>query len=445
MPRTNRRTALKLLGAATLTSGVGTVSAQPDRGPSKKGRIRKTGHSLLSDPVGEYAEGAIREDGMYGLLGSFFGTGGSFLVDIRNPTHPTQVHRVPSSANTRNADVKFDPRDGLYYRSQEPNDEDGEGGVEIVDYGFGDATPETPEIVADLDTGPTHNVFPHPEEPILYATNEGRGDSGLDIWDVSDPAAPAFLGRGGPVGGLHDMVVDPERDLMHCAYIFADEGGFEGYAVLDVSDPANPGVVGTFDYSNAPDYTEVGEEGFESCHYADYDPERGLAYIGDERGTGVPGGKHVFDIGFDEGSPEEPVPIGFTVSPNAEVQDDLPAEFFDWTTHNHDVIPKGNTTLMVSGDYHEGTVVYDVSDPRDPTPTDQYRTDDDAENTSDLLFPALTAPMAWGADYSAERDLVFTSDMVTGAYVFKVTPAAARDSAGRGRGRNEGRGGEDGR
>jgi hypothetical protein len=64
MPRTNRRTALKLLGAATLTSGVGTVSAQPDRGPSKKGRIRKTGHSLLSDPVGEYAEGAIREDGM---------------------------------------------------------------------------------------------------------------------------------------------------------------------------------------------------------------------------------------------------------------------------------------------------------------------------------------------------------------------------------------------
>ena len=141
-----------------------------------------------------------------------------------------------------------------------------------------------------------------------------------------------------------------------------------------------------------------------------------------------------------ERSPEDPVPIGFAVSPNAEVQDDLPAEYFDWTTHNHDVISKGNTTLMVSGDYHEGTVVYDVSDPRDPTPTDQYRTDDDAENTSDLLFPALTAPMAWGADYSAERDLVFTSDMVTGAYVFKVTPAAARDSAGRGRGRNEGRG-----
>ena len=113
---------------------------------------------------------------MYGLLGSFFGTGGSLLVDIRNPTHPTQVHRVPSSANTRNADVKFDPRDGLYYRSQEPNDGDGEGGVEIVDYGFGDATPETPEIVADLDTGPTHNVFPHPEEPILYATKDGRAN-----------------------------------------------------------------------------------------------------------------------------------------------------------------------------------------------------------------------------------------------------------------------------
>jgi hypothetical protein len=425
----NRRSVLKLLGSAALAGGVGTAGARPrsGQGKPKKGRIRKMGHSLLSDPEGEYAEEDIREDGQYGVVGSFFGEGGSFLVDLGNPTDPEEVHRVPSSSEIRNADVAFDPRDGLYYRSQE-GDTDAEtfAGIEVIDYGFGDATAEEPEIISRLDADETHNVFPHPEEPILYATNETTGNPGLDIVDVSDPSDPEFLGEGGPDGALHDMVVDPETDLMHCAYISADEGGFEGYAILNVSDPASPEVVGTFDYATASNYTEVGEEGFELCHYADYDPERELAYVGDERGTGVPGGKHVFDIGYEEGSPEEPVPIGFTVSPNAEEQDDLPEELFDWTTHNHDVISKGANTLLVSGDYHEGTVVYDVSDPRDPTPTDRYRTDDDAEEVSELIFPELSAPMAWGANYSEARDLVFTSDMVTGVYTFKVTPARAK-------------------
>jgi hypothetical protein len=427
MSHMNRRTALKLLGTTALTGGVGTVSAQPDRGPPKKGRIRKMGHSLLSDPVGEYAEGAIREDGMYGLLGNYFGTGGSFLVDIRNPTQPTEVHRVPSSADTRNADVKFDPRDGLYYRTQEPNNEDGEGGVEIIDYGFEVGTPEEPELIADLDAGHTHNVFPHPDVPILYSVNDDSDPAtgGMDVWDVSDPFNPVDLGDAGPNGAMHDVVVDPEREFAHCAYI---GGALDGYVILDTSDPENPVEVGRFDYAQADDqtYSSIGDEAFNSCHYADYDPERELAVVGDEVGVGVPGGKHIFDIGWDEGSPENPIPIGFTHSPDAEVQNEFPEELFDWTTHNHDVIPKGNTTLMVSGDYHEGTVVYDITDPRDPTPTDQYQTDDDEEDVSELIFPGLTAPMAWSADYCPERDLVFTSDMVTGAYVFKVTPSRAK-------------------
>jgi hypothetical protein len=425
MTKINRRTTLKLLGSTAVVGSTGLVNAK--RGKPKKGRIRKLGHSLLSDPPGEFAEEDIRDDGMYGVVGSFFGEGGSFLVDLRNPTDPTEVHRLPSSADTRNADVAFDPRDGLYYRSQEPNNENGVGGVEVIDYGYGDASAKEPEIISRLDTGHTHNIFPHPNEPVLYATNEEAGDPGLDIWDVSDPSEPEFLGQGGLQGGLHDMVVDPDTNLMHCAYIFADDDGFEGYAIHDVSDPANVQPVGAFDYSTAPDYTAVDEEGFELCHYADYDPERGLAVVGDEKGSGIPGGKHIFDIGYDEGSPENPIPIGFAVSPNAELMDEV-GETYDWTTHNHDVIPKGDTTLLVSGDYHEGTVVYDISDPHDPTPTDQYRTDDDLDEVSEILFPLgdPAAPMAWGANYSKERDLVFTSDMVTGVYTFKVTPGRAK-------------------
>ncbi|MFC6734048.1 LVIVD repeat-containing protein [Haladaptatus sp. DYSN1] len=426
MVENTRRSVLKALGAGAVlgSAGIGTVSAS-----KPKGKIEKLGHSLLSDPPGSYAEVDVRDDGQYAVLGSFFGEGGSFLVDITNPTQPTEVHRVPSSKHTRNADAKFDTRDGLYYRSQEPNDDDGVGGVEIIDYGYGDTTPENPEIVGRLEAEDTHNIFAHPNADVVYTTNahgghEDEENTGFDIFDVSDPWNPEKVGEAGPAGALHDLVIDPDTEFMHCAYI---GGGLDGYVIMDMSDPTAPTEVGRFDYEGRPDYSEErleqGEPGFESCHYANYDPERGLAVVGDEIGHGWPGGKHIFDIGWGDGSPENPKHIGFTYSPNAEYQGDDEKETYDWTTHNHDIISKGNTTLLVDGGYHEGVVVYDMSDPTDPVPVDIYETDDEADEANGAEWLG-SAPNAWGADYNEARDLVVASDMTTGIYTFKVSPAA---------------------
>ncbi|WP_372911864.1 LVIVD repeat-containing protein [Salinigranum sp.] len=446
-PRYGRRTALKLLGATAALGGVGTAAARRQEDKPKKGRLKKLGHSLLSDPPGGYTEGSIRSDGQYGVLGSFLGEGGSFLVDLSNPRDPTEVHRVPSSADTRNADVKFDHRDGLYYRTQEPNNEVGEGGIELVDYGWGDGTPEEPVVLSKLEADPTHNVFAHPEEPVLYATNEEEADGGLEVWDVSDPAAPSLVGSFGPKADLHDVVVDPERDYAHLAFIGGDrdEDAFlDGYVLMDVSDPMAPEEVGRFDYESRPDYTEKrlgnGEPGFESCHYADYDPERGLVVVGDEIGLGVPGGKHVLDIGWGDGTPEEPKHVGFTYSPNAEVMDEG-IEFLDWTTHNHDIVPKGDTTILVDGGYREGVWAADISDPTDPTPTDRYATLDKVDEANGMLIPE-NPPVAWSADYNRKRDLTLVADQVTGVYTFRAVPKpSSPDDAGG----NEGRGNDNGR
>jgi len=427
--RSSRRSALKLLGSTVVgLSVVGNASAtgQSPGGKPKKGRLKKLGHSLLSDPPGGYAEGVIRDDGQYGLLGSFLGEGGSFLVDLGNPTDPSEAHRVPSAIDVRNPDVKFGRRDGLYYRTQEGEVPDGEG-VEIVDYGYGDGTPADPIVLGALDSEDTHNVFPHPAEPYVYTTEH----DGLGVFDVTDPTDTSFVGTFGPDADLHDVVVDPERELAHLAFI---GGGFDGYVIMDVDDPAAPEEVGRFDYADRPDYTEdrlaAGEPGFESCHYADYDPERDIVVVGDEIGLGVPGGKHVFDVGWGDGSLSDPEHVGFTYSPNAEVMDEN-IEFLDWTTHNHDIISKGATTMLVDGGYREGAWVADVSDPTDPTPTDTYPTLDGVDEANGMLIPE-NPPVAWSADYSSERDLTLVADQETGVYTFRVLPSRAKNGNGNG-------------
>lgn len=427
--RSSRRSALRLLGSTALglsVAGTGSAAGRSPGGKPKKGRLKKLGHSLLSDPPGGYAEGVIRDDGQYGLLGSFLGEGGSFLVDLSDPTDPTEAHRVPSAGRVRNPDVKFGRRDGLYYRTQEGQVPDGDG-VEIIDYGYGDGTPTDPTILGALDAEDTHNVFPHPAEPYVYTTEH----DGLGVFDVDDPTDTSFVGTFGPDADLHDVVVDPERELAHLAFI---GDGFDGYVIMDVSDPASPAEVGRFDYAGQPSYAEArlanGEPGFESCHYADYDPERGIVVVGDEIGLGVPGGKHIFDIGWGDGSVSDPEHIGFMYSPSAEVMDEG-IEFLDWTTHNHDIISKGATTMLVDGGYREGAWVADISDPTDPTPTDTYPTLDKVDEANGMLIPE-NPPVAWSADYSSERDLTLVADQVTGVYTFKVLPSRAQNGNGNG-------------
>jgi hypothetical protein len=224
------------------------------------------------------------------------------------------------------------------------------------------------------------------------------------------------------------VVVDPDRDLAHCAYVGG--GDFAGHAIFDTSDPLNPTDVGRFDYEGRPDYTEErfanGEPGFESCHYANYDPERGIAVVGDETFSGVPGGEHVFDHRVGRRIAERPATRRLHVLAERRVDGRRQRGLrLDGPQLRHR--RQSGNSLLVSGDYHEGTVVYDISDPTEPTATDQNRTDDGAneEVNDDPIFDLGEAPMAWGVDYTEERDLVVTSDVFTGVYTFEVTPSGS--------------------
>lgn len=440
MLENSRRTFMKYTGIAAASIGsAGTVSAQSnlDQAPAEtaRGSLNLLGHAFLDNPPGIYTQGSIRTDGMYGVMGGYYGEGGSFLVDLEDLENPTQAHRLPSAMTTRHNDVKFadyDDGGGLYFRTQEPNIEGGEGGFEIIDYGHAEGAPDDPVIRSRVEREPNgiHNLWSHYAEPVLYLTSNDPEQGAVEVWDVSDPdnptpAEPQFVGPEG--SHAHDVEVDPVRDVLHVAVI---SGDFEGYLILDIDNPLQPEELGRFDYTDQPEYEEIGTPGFEGCHKAMADPERDIAIIGDEVGSGMPGGKHFFDIGWEDGSLEEPVHIGFTHSPNATEQGE--DEPFFWTTHMHDVVPESATddgsTLLVDGGYHEGVWVCDITDPRNPIPSQQFQTREDEEVAEalgsgpivDFLDP-LHSPFVWSARYNSERDFVFASDTLTGAYVFEVS------------------------
>ncbi|AGB39438.1 LVIVD repeat-containing protein [Natronococcus occultus] len=451
-----RRTLLRraaVAGAATATIGSGPVAAEPSSeidGDERRarGRIDPIGHVLPEDAPA-YTFGHVSPDGEWGVMGSFPRSDSdvaSTLIDLSELENPSVAHELPTANElTRTNDVKFDPlREGIYVRSQEAEDEgeltdpepdpQGEEGFEVVDFGWEEGTPEDPAVIASVETPNTgvHKITEHPEEPVLYVIDKQFEEPGIIAVDFSDPADPALHSAFGIDGYCHDVKVDPEREVIHAAYIF---GPFVGYAVFDVSDPLEPPTdpIGVIDYDDYSDYTAVGEPGWEFCHQAHPDPDRDLVIVGDEvppppLGHELPGGKHVIDVGWDEGSLEDPRPIGFTNSPDARPMTD--SQPFWWTTHFHDVIHDGDEVLLVDGGYRNGAWVANVTDPRAPEPLERYATTAERDRTpahgaDEVAFP-FTPPFAWGAAYNEERDFVFVSDTMTGAYTFSIDAEPAR-------------------
>ncbi|MFC3959132.1 LVIVD repeat-containing protein [Halovivax cerinus] len=401
-------------------------------GAGVPGRIEPLGHAIGSNPS-FYTAAALSPDAEWGLLGGFpteSSAVASTLVDLAEPGSPTVVHELDATADgTRTNAVGFDAhRAGLYYRSLEGTTK----GIEVVDCGWREGTPTEPRVVTVFETPNVgvHRFVAQPAEPVLYLVDHHpAADAGVLVVDVSAPGSPELVGRAGTSGGTHDLTYDPDREMLYAAYAVGPD---EGVVVYDAANPYVPTERGRFAYGPQPDYAALGEPGFETCHQVDYDPTRDLLVVGDERRTGIPGGKHVFDVGWDRGSLEKPEPIGFTHAPDARPMGE--EERFWWTTHFHDVVSSGDETLLVDGGYRQGAWVCNLTEPREPTPTERFATVAGADSLDpDPNRVGITSPpFAWEAVHATERDFVFVSDSLTGAYTVDVSAAEARGPRGRG-------------
>jgi choice-of-anchor B domain-containing protein len=100
----------------------------------------------------------------------------------------------------------------------------------------------SPEIVVNI-----HNVTLSADGRLAYLINQSHAASDMRIVDVSNPAQPTEVGRytvatGSLLQGVHDVYLT-ERNGRTYAYVNRLSVGLE---VLDVTDPAAPTLVGSF-------------------------------------------------------------------------------------------------------------------------------------------------------------------------------------------------------
>ena len=83
-------------------------------------------------------------------------------------------------------------------------------------------------------------------------------------------------------------------------------------------------------------------------------------------------------------------------------------------------MPYDEKTLLISGDWHEGAVLYHITDPTNPYSIDQYPTDDGSVTPNDVLAQYGGPPWPWNTSCNPARDVIVVSDQFTGPYTFDI-------------------------
>lgn len=125
--------------------------------------------------------------------------------DVTDPTAPVLTDSLQLDARRIN-DVKIHPNNRIGILTRE-GASDRRNGIVLLDL----ADPAHPSVLSEYDetvTGGVHNVWVDGENELIYACHNGTSD--LHIIDISDPSAPAEVGRWGldrASKTLHDVIV----------------------------------------------------------------------------------------------------------------------------------------------------------------------------------------------------------------------------------------------
>ena len=293
---------------------------------------------------------------------------------------PVEVGFIPIEAGANDSkDVKV--YDHYAYLVNE------NGPIQIIDI----EDPTNPTQVGTLDTQPgisqggAHNVAVF--NGYLWVTG-GRqsGNAGVRVYDVRiTPEAPDFVSEFKPnhfaSPYYHDFEVKGN-------YGFGPGIYNDGMDILDVSDPANITLIGTFNYP-----------GGSGIHNSCTSKDGNTLYVGDEIGA-AGNWTRIFDISDVN---------------NVELVKDL---IVDEDAVVHNCYTKGD--ILYVAHYTEGLRVYNIQDPLNPVEVAFYDT---------YLQPGYGTNGAWNVYPYFESGKLIVSDLQSGLFVIVPEAAAVTDEA----------------
>ena len=381
---------------------------------------------------------AHRNFAYVGGLGSFFPVR---IIDISDPRHPQLVTELPNPPDGNSPqDVKVATIQTRFFHGDllvVGNDFGGPppfGGIELWDV----SNPSSPTLLSRPRVGPVHNTFLYqkghrafvllaePFAEVFAATFPPFVPFGdLAILEVTDPRHPKIIadwgaGKDGglafgspffagdpslPPGSdctpppgtpelcrgdsaavfLHDVWVSPDGNIAYLSYWDA------GLITLDISNPANPTLIG----HGVEPPTFGSDEG--NLHVAVPALRGNLVVVGDEDFSPLPWG---FLRVFATHNPANPFQIG-AFATRGSLTDDDP----DFVRTMHNIHVRGNKAFLSW--YHEGIRVLDISRPFHPREI--------------AAFTAAGAPdegFFWGVYF--HDNLILGSDILTGLFVLRL-------------------------
>ncbi len=315
----------------------------------------------------------------YALIGLSLGTA---FVEVTDPGN-AQIVDVLAGPSSSWRDIKT-------YQQFAYAVSEGGAGIQVFDLSLIDSG--VVSLVNTITTGgrlQTHDVAIDTESGMLYRVGGGGSNpvNGLRIYSLANPSTPTFVGEWHD-RYCHDAQVvtwtEPPFAGVAVAFCYANDtavSGNPGIEILDVSDPANIGVIGSINLSLPPIFSHPAY----FAHQGWLSPDRQYVYFNDEVDEGATGNPTTTRV-IDVSDLSNPIQVAIFTNGN--------------TARDHNLYTRGE--LIFASNYRSGLRVFSASDPLAPVEIayfDTYPSDDNANyNGLWSVYPYFPSGTIIGSD-----------------------------------------------
>ncbi len=309
--------------------------------------------------------GFVQNDREFAVIGS---TDGTHFFDVTDGDNIVEVGYIAGKSQGAHL-IHRDYHDynGYLYAVAD----EGNSSLQIIDLRN---LPESLELVYDSNAlfQRAHNIFIDQDQGILYTQSQKQPNNSMSLYSLEDPENPVLINTLDFLEA-HDAYV---RDGI-CYF----NRGWSGFEIIDFNDPENPVFMGSL-----TNYEAFGQ----GYNHSGWLSDDGNMYAMCDENHGLP--IKILDV-----SDFSDITVTATLPMLAD------------SSMVHNVMFKGD--YLICSYYHDGVVIYDLTNPSNPIRLVDYDT-----------FPLESYSSfrgAWGLYSELPSGKILVSDMQTGLYVFE--------------------------